>query len=328
MDIDNVYDIFFLQKDFKKKNGFDSYSKNGTDIILHYNLKYNEMSDCMKCQYKLTENDWNLLCLEVLSKAALPPFEMYILAFLFAFKKEYRKSIVVFHKCRDLLPNTMAGNINLVFINLQIAQLLERLEEYRQSLQILISTRRLIWNNNDLFSQVHNFYASCCVSIGLLCFRYFNRPELATANFINSVLIRIRHQSTYSSEVFNHYLSHAYRYIGMMPNCNHQKAYIFMNTAYTMRLELYKLFPDDVTKEDTFHLETDFIVFLIRNRYKVSLINKHSKSLLFLIVELSPYLRKKLLNRIRNIASVLYKYYNIYQFKKKSILWKKMMSLH
>lgn len=330
MDINNSRYIFFLHEKYVKKNGFDSYSKGPRDIILHYDLKYGELADNMKAPTPFTADRWKTICTSInndicnIFKLQLPPFEMYIAAFLLAFRKDYKNAIILFRRCQTLLPKTIYGQINFVFMNLQIAQLLERLGKNRQALSVLINTRALIHHDNKLFNQIHNFYASCCVSIGILCYREIKAPQIATSCFLTSTLIRSKYESTYTPSVYKHYIAHAYRFAGMMPCLTPTAAYAYMKEAYCLRTELYKGFSDDVTNEEMFHMETDFIIFLIRNHFKTGLINLHSKSLLRLIAALSPQLRNHLSPNINNIATTLYRYYSILHVGRKSTLWKRM----
>lgn len=327
MDLDNAKELFFLREKTEKINGFDSYSKSTKDILMHYSLKYTELPQDMKSPIQYTSEHWNFICntfvdkWDEIKRLLLSPFEMYITAFLLAFHMEYEKSIILFRECQELLPKTLSGQMNYIFINLQIAQLFERIGKDKQAFSVLMITRATIQNNKVLFQYVHNFYASCCVSIGLLCFRYKNNPQIATSCLLTSTLIRSKYKSSYSPAVYKHYLAHAYRYVGMMSCLPHQKAYIFLQTSYNMRLELLQTFSDDITKEEMFHLESDFIIFLICNQYKNSLINRHAKALKCLIIEFSPDLKQYLLPQIKNIYNTLYRYYNILHMEDKAKKW-------
>lgn len=332
MDIISSKHVFFLRKDNIKLNGFDSYSKNSNDILTHYNLKYNELSKDLKSpqQYKLEK--WNFICSQLdkgdseIEKSISTPFELYITAFLLAFNLKYKQSINLFQKCQALLPKTLYGNINFVFINLQIAQLYERLGLYHHAFSILISTREEISKNKELFYHVHNFYASSCVSIGMLCFRNFGATNIAKSCILTSIIIRTKYKHTYMPSVYKHYIAQAYRYIAMMSYDSIEKAYLFLQSSYKIRKELLQIYSDDVTKEEMFHLETDFIIFLISNQFRDSFINSHSRSLLKLIVGFSPKLREQLYSNVRNVASMLYRYYNFFQMNRKAKLWKNMMN--
>lgn len=332
MDIINSKYVFFLRKNNIKLNGFDSYSKNSNDILTHYNLKYEELSDNLKSPQQYKAEKWKYICskfdneISEIEKYISTPFELYITAFLLAFDVKYEKSIVLFQKCQALLPDTLYGNINVVFINLQIAQLYERIGLYHHAFSILIKTRYTISKDKELFYHVHNFYASSCVSIGMLCFRYFNTPNIAKSCILTSIIIRTKYKHTYMPSVYKHYIAQAYRYIAMMSYDSHKNAYLFLQTSYKIRQELLQIYLDDVTQEEMFHLETDFIIFLIRNQFKTSFINLHSKSLLKLIAGFSPKLREQLYSNVQNIASMLYRYYSFFQMKRKAKLWYNMMN--
>lgn len=327
MDLDNTKELFFLRENFEKTNGFDSYSKNTKDILAHYSLKYVELPQDMKSPIQYTLEYWNFVYKAFVDKwdevkrLLFSPFEMYTAAFLLAFHMEYEKSIILFCECQKLLPKTLSGQMNYVFINLQVAQLFERIGKDKQAFSILMTTRATIQHDKLLFKYVHNFYASCCVSIGLLCYRYKSNPQIATSCLLTSTLIRSKYKSSYSSAVYKHYLAHAYRYVGMMSCLPHRRAYIFLQASYKMRSELLQTFSDDITKEEMFHLESDFIIFLIRNQYKTSLIDRHAKALQRLISEFSSELRQDLLPQIKNISNTLHRFYNVFYMNDKEKEW-------
>lgn len=327
MDIKNSEHIFFLQRNMVKKNGFDSYSKSAQDIINYYNLKYEEIDKRMKAHSKLTMQNWQQIITFVcqknfdIEKLKLAPFEIYITAFILAFHTQYENAINTFRRCQRSLPNTIYGKINSVFISLQIAQLLERMGDCKSALSVLIRTRMAIQQDQRLFTHIHNFYASCNISIGLLCFRYKKRANIAQFNFLSSILTRNKYKTSYQTDVYKHYIAQANRYIGMMPSMSTGDAYIYMKTAYNLRVELLQTYSDDISREEMFHLETDFIIFLIRNRYKNDLVCKHARALLHLIATLSPKLRNNLQVHIGNIARTLHKFYTIYLFEEKAKQW-------
>lgn len=329
MDIGSYKNIFFLRENMVKHNGFDSHSKNPQDVITHYKLKYDEIEESMKAYPQYTSRKWKYMCEQKVldaSKLQLPPFEAFITAFILSFQGRYKEAIKMHHQCQSLLPDTLDGKINAVFINLQIAQLFERMGNDGQALSLLIKTRATIQRDKSLFAAVHNFYASCCVSIGLLCFRYKKLPSIALSSFITSLLTRIKYKETYSYDVYEHYIAQASRYVGMMPVQSCQDAYAFIRSAYNIRLGLLQRFSDDVTKEEMFQLERDFLIFLIINRYKKDLVIRHSRVLLRLIVDFSPELRRHLSHHIFNIAQTLHRYYQVYMITAKADLWKHIMN--
>lgn len=251
----------------------------------------------------------------------LPPFELYIAAFLLAFRKQYRLSIAIFSQCQLLQPDSIHGQINTVFINLQIAQLYHRLKEYRKSLSLLLETRRVIHRDSKLFAIVHNFYASCCMSIGVLCHRYLNNAPIATSCFLTSILVRSKHENTYVHPVYIHYVSRAYRYIAMMHSTIPENAITFIKSACKMRQELLTIFDDDITQEEMLHFESDYIILLIRNSCKIDTINKRAKSLLQIIVNMPSQLRWELSRYIVSIAQTLFRYYIVFGIEHKAKIW-------
>lgn len=331
MDIVLIKQLFFQRSDYKKTDGFNSYSKDHDDILKHYKLKYPELSASVKAIHPYSQKLWDDLIHKIPSSdivrlcQTFPPFELFIASFLFAFSKEYNCAIKLFKSCQSKLHNSLSDKIIKIFIDLQIAQLYERLGIHRKALLLLKKVYKKIHSDNTLYRHTNNFFASCCVSIGLLCCRYMNNSKLAASFFLTSTITRSNNFTFYSAETYKHYISQAFRYIGMMPYFSPQDSYIFLKSSYQMTLELYRFSADKVIQSELFHLMKDFILFLICNQFKIDLINSISKKMLLLISNLSTDLKKELTIYIITISQTLFRYYKILNIPRKAILWRCIM---
>lgn len=327
MDIALVKQLFFQRCNYKKLAGFNSYSKGHKDILIHYNLKYPELPTKTKMLNAYSMDQWNELISNISTPRIMkqcqkfPPFEMFIVSFLFAFSAKYNDAIELFRRCQSKLCKSLSDDITRIFIDLQIAQLYERLREDRKALQLLKNVYKKIQDDKILYRHINNFLASCCVSIGLLCYRHVGNPKLASSFFLSSVIIRTNNVTSYAVDTYKHYLSQAFRYIGMMPYFSPQDSYIFLKRSYSIKIELYESTADEVIQTELFHLMVDFIIFLIQNQFKTSIINRISRRMLLLIYDLPVELKIDLAPYIVNISHTLFRYYEIIHIHRKSVPW-------
>lgn len=318
MDIKLTKDFFFQRTDFRKEHGFDSYSQTPDDIIRHYTGKYTELSPIYKRSLPLSILELSEIS-EKIGITELPqlrkkyainaPFELYILAFMAGLQDYPSVSINYFEKSFDLLDESLPSQINKIFIRLQLAQLYQRQKAYKKSLHLLFVVYRQIHQNDALMDHIHNFFASCCVSLGLLLFHHFGKSKLAGALFTHSIAVRLRYRERYVPSIINNYLSLAYRYIGITYPTDPLNQYLILKEAYRIRKELYLTYTDHFTKEEFTYLSFDFIRFLIKQEYKPGLINKIARMLYKALPDLEYSSQSKMRYDLLNGALVLAKYY-------------------
>lgn len=311
-------DFFFQRIDFKKEHGFDSYSQNPRDIIQHYMGKYAELSPRYKRNSPLTLRELTEIAEKVGKtgpnqlKEAYDinySFELYILAFLAGLQGFYGCSIHYFEKSFLLLAESSASKINKIFILLQLSQLYQRKKAYKKSLHILFVVYKQISKDRELMDHIHNFFASCCVSIGLLLYHHFGNTRLAGALFNRSIAVRLQYKDRYASSILNNYLSLAYRYASITYHTDPLKQYLLLKEAYRIRKELYLKNHDNFTKEEFAYLSFDFVRFLIQQDYKQALITKIARMLYNDLALLGYGSQNKMRTDILNTALVLAKYY-------------------
>lgn len=318
MDLELTKKIFFQRINYKKEHSFDSYSQGIDDIIYHYHKKYEELpfiykrskplslKDLINISKKVGDSD----CVNLINEFNInSPFELYIIAFIAGFQGYNLKSIEYFEICSKILDNSTPSAINKIFIQLQIAQLYEREKEYKLSFSILFNVYKVISANCVLMNCINNFFASCCVSLGLLCCQQFSKKSLAGALFLHSTLVRLKYQKNYSHSVFNNYISIVYRYMSSVYYARNLDQYITLKESYCIRYTLLQTTNDNFTKEEFSYLSFDFIRLLINNSYKISLVNKIANRLYKNISVLHYSSQNKLSSEILKIAVVLSKYY-------------------
>lgn len=318
MDIKLIKDFFFQRTDFRKEHGFDSYSRTPGDIIRHYAGKYTELSPLYKRNAPLSVRELSEITEKVGTTepqqlaekyAIYAPFELYILAFLAGLQEYHSISIKYFEKTLSLLDESLPSRINKVFIRLQLAQLYQRNKAYKKSFDLLCGVYRQINQDRELMDHIHNFFASCCVSIGLLLYHHFGKSHLAGALFNHSIATRLQYRKRYAPSVVNNYLSLAYRYASTTYPVDPLRQYLMLKEAYRLRKELYLAHTDHFTKEEFTYLSFDFIRFLIKQGHKPGIINKIARMLYNTLPDLAYASQSKMRYDLLNGALVLAKYY-------------------
>lgn len=321
-------DYFFYKKNSNKHNGFDSYSKNTEDILIHYYDKFNEISFDLKCKHPIKADKFYAIIKSInnIKLESYKPFEVYTIAFLCAMSSKYNESINCFNLCLHKLDkNKHEYQVNKVFIMLQMAQLHERIHQYKESLSILLKVYKTIKYNNVLFETIHAFYASCCISIGLIYFRIYKKNTIAGWLYVKSLIIRKLYANTYPELVYKNYISSAYRYyaLTLMPK---KESYYFFKESFEIKYYILISTTDEYSKKEFIHLSYDFINYLINNRYNVSYVNKISNKMYLAISNLNKNSTIEINFELCNITLMLSKYYyylnNIYKFYKWYSLFK------
>jgi hypothetical protein len=311
--LDNIdrSDLFFYKINYKKNNGFDSYSKSQKDILNFYFEKYPEVSPKYKNEKPLSIdllNSW--INKKIKNINCLMPFEKYIIAFLYAMNDDYLLSKKYFYICYNELDDGFeCSEINRIFILLQIAQLYQRIGEIKESLSILFQIHNKIVITQKLELTIHSFLASCCVSMGLIYLNYYQLNNIANHLFLRSIFLRLKYKDTYDLAVFYNYLTMAYRNFAISYNGKNENKLVFFKSAYKHRKELLNSTNDEFTKKEFLYLSFDYILFLIANRYKQSAINRIVKLAYLIIVLLNDESKYELSKKILTSGVSICKYY-------------------
>ena len=307
---------FFLHEGMQKKEGFDSYSKTIYDIVNFYHRKYPELAP----EYKFTHHLTDEQMLSVLDKEQVQcvdinyitkPFECYIFAFLFAMNKDYDVAIDLFNKSIDGLDSSFSSKVNKIFIRLQLAVLYEMNKDLKTSLKILISTYKEISKNEKLMNEIHNFLASCCVSIGLLYNKMYKNNNIAGLFFNKSIILRIRHRHTYPFLIFENYLSTVLRYKAVIYSSSVDDKYYYLNESYNMRLFISENTKDEYSKKELIFTASDLLNLLIINNSSSKKIEKVSRKMYNAIFTLSNDTMKHNVKHIFSSCMMMSKYYYI-----------------
>lgn len=313
-------DFFFQVTSYKKEHGFDSYSKDAIDIINFYNQKYPEVSNKYKNVKPLSKSEFlsilqigennsknkNIGLFELRST-----FEKYIVAFLWAMNEKYEKAEYYFLDCYNSLDNSFSAKVNKIFILLQIAQLYERMGSFDRALKTLQVVYKTFYYDKELSEEINNFYASCCVSIGLLYYRIYKYQNIAGAFFNKSISLRMKYKQTYPKFVFENYISMAYRYVAQTYYDRTIDKYIYLKQSYILRSMLLNVSNDEFTKKEFSYLSVDFVNFLITNNFKIGYVNKISNNLYKVLALLKSDSKNEMAIYLTNACLVIAKYYYI-----------------
>lgn len=312
-------DFFFQIIDYQKKYGFDSYSKNSNDIIEFYYQKYPEVSDKYKSSKPLSKLELsniihghkNIDCANSTLYQINTSFEMYIIAFLWAMEKEFDKAIEYFSGCHNSLDNALSSKVNKVFISLQLAQIFEQMGDFNGARKKLFEVYKTLNYNKELGDKVHNFYASCCVSLGLLYYRIYKNENISGFLFWKSIYLRTKYMKRYPPLVFENYLSTVYRYYAQSYFDRNIDKYIFLKQAYVSKCMLLDATNDEFTKLEFSYLAFDFIFFLITNKYNMGYINKIANKLYKAINIMHSNSKNEIADNCTKLCLAISKYYFI-----------------
>jgi hypothetical protein len=302
-------DYFFQKKGYDRKRGFDSYSRDANDIIDFYFFKYPELSPKYKRSVPLERKELNAIRDGHNDVWLDTPFEQYIAAFLFAMDKNFEEAERRFCCCIDLLDDTLASSINAVFMKLQLAQLYERMANIEKALGMLLTVYREFKRNKELLAIINNFYASCCISIGLIYIGKRNKRHIAAGLFTQSIGIRLSYRSDYPPQICENYLATAYRYRAVALEENHIDRYIDFKTAYSLRSWLLGSTQDEFTKVEFAALSVDLLHFLISHTYTLKYINKVANRLYKVIFSLNNGSRTNNQKMLTQVSVMLAKFY-------------------
>lgn len=301
---------FFQKIGYQKKKGFDSYSKNAGDIISFYYLKHPELSPEYKKPTPLTRTEIDTI-LTGHSPGLNTPFEKYIVAFLFAMADRHDEAEKYFLSCIESLDNSLSSAVNTTFIKLQLAQLYERKGDIPRALSTLRKVYFRFNGDAELMGTINNFYASCCVSIGLIYFRAYKNNNIAGNLFARSIHVRLKYRSNYPPLVCENYLATAYRYLAVAYGDKKIDRYVNFKTAYDLRAWLIGKTRDEFTKLEFLNLSVDLIHFLISENYNAKYINKFTNRLFKTIFSLNHDSKKESKNTLVQVGLMVSKYYFI-----------------
>jgi hypothetical protein len=300
---------FFEKKGYRRQKGFDSFSKSANDILEFYYTKYPEVDSHYKTIAPLTRAFFEDIVFRDQPAELDTPFEQYILAFLFGMAGKYACAEKSFVHSLELLDDSFASVINSIFILIQLAQLYERMGLFSSALSTLKKVYREFNKNERLFAEVNNFYASCCVSMGLIYFKFYNNINIAGHLFAKSINIRLKFERNYPPQVCENYLSIAYRYKAITYNAKKLDRYLTFKKAFILRAWLLLNTKDEFTKCQFIHLTFDFLRFLISERYAVKYINKMANSVYKAIFSLNRASMAENESLLIQTALMLSKYY-------------------
>ncbi|WP_342327955.1 hypothetical protein [Pedobacter sp. FW305-3-2-15-E-R2A2] len=311
---------FFKSVKHVDKKNFDEYSKTTKQIIDFYYGKHPELDTKYKSKQPLERDVFvNYQHIKVAQLAF--PFEVYCVSFLYAMEESYQMAIESFFRCLEMLDDTIESAINGIFMKLQIAQLYERLRRFDKALETLKEVYTAFVSDKDLVRELNSFFASCCVSIGLLYYRYFSNKNIAGGLFCQSIHLRLKYKSNYPPLVCENYLASAYRFKALTYNIKPIDIYIDFKIASNYRYNLVKQTEDLFNRSDFLHLSYDFLYFLITENYPVKFINKIGKSTFNILVNFDDEELLSCAEISVKLSMVLSKYYLTMEDYKNFFKW-------
>ena len=181
-------------------------------------------------------------------------------------------------------------------------------KQYKISFSYLFAVYKKI-QLTELMQYSNNFFASCCVSMGRLCYHCFSKKELAGGLFFRSIMVRLKYKEKYDTLILNNYLSIAYRYLSITYYSDTENQYIFLREAYRIRGELLSITSDNFSKEEFVYASFDFVQFCIKNNMKKQLIDGVVRKIYRCIVSMNEESKIKLSSFILKGSVELSKYY-------------------